>query len=264
MMAPRHTITTILAVALATTVAVIGWETDWGRALHSDAPLPSSDRVATIDSKILPAYGLAPMESNYKETVERPLFISTRRPAPASTNSQTVMKKGQFKLAGTTISAGASVAYLFETANNKTHRVSLGGDINGIKVERVEATRVVLKQGDDSEELSLRTSPSPKVVAPQVAAAPAPGQPGQPAQPGVPGGGPPMPQTAQAGPGAMQNQFAGGAPMAAAPGSGVPQAGRPLPPNSRPVTDPTGETAAPAADPIAATARRRRFQNLPQ
>lgn len=262
MMMPRHAMSLVLALALFATMAVIGWETDWGSALRSDAPLPSSGRVATLDSKILPPYGLAPMESRYKETVERPLFISTRRPAPAGASTQTAMKKGQFKLAGTTISVGASVAYLFETANNKTHRVSLGGDINGIKVERVEATRVVLKQGDDSEELSLRTSVSPKVVAPQVAAAPAPGQPGQPAQPG----GPPMPQPtqAQAGPGVMQNQFAAGASMAAAPGSGVPQAARQLPPDGRPVTDPTGETAAPAADPLAAAARRRRFQNLPQ
>ncbi len=264
MMMPRHAISLVLALALFATMAVIGWETDWGSALRSDAPVPSSGRVATLDSKILPPYGLAPMESRYKETVERPLFISTRRPAPAGSSTQTAMKKGQFKLAGTTISAGASVAYLFETANNKTHRVSLGGDINGIKIERVEATRVVLKQGDDSEELSLRTSASPKIVAPPVAAA----APGQPAPPGTPGGnsGPPgvPPTQAQAGPGVMQGQFAPGMPMAAAPAGGVPQAARPTAPSGRPITDPSGETVAPAADPIAAAARRRRFQNLPQ
>ncbi|MEI6738334.1 MAG: hypothetical protein WCL29_07650, partial [Pseudomonadota bacterium] len=171
MMTPRYTITTILGVLLAATLGAIGWETGWGHAFRGDAPTPSAMRVASLDSKILPAYALAPMEANYKETVERPLFISTRRPAPqGSSTSQTAMKKGQFKLTGTTVSAGISVAYLFEAATNKTHYINMGNDINGIKVERVDATRVVLKQGDDSEELSLSTAPSPKVVPTQVAA----------------------------------------------------------------------------------------------
>ena len=105
---PRYAITTALVLLLATTLGLIGWETEWGRALVSDDTNSAIQRVATLDIKILPAYTLAPLTTHYKETVERPLFIPTRRPAPASTASQTAMKKGQFKLAGTTVSAEAT------------------------------------------------------------------------------------------------------------------------------------------------------------
>lgn len=251
MMTPRYTITVIFVVALAATLGAIGWETDWGRAFSGDPPSPSASRVATLDSKILPAHALGPMDMNYKETVERPLFISSRRPAPPSNaTSQTALRKGQFKLTGTTVSAGISVAYLFETATNKTHYVNLGRDINGIKVERVEATRVLLRQGDESEELSLVTSQSPKVVPPLVAAvSPAPGQVA--AMPGEAGFGPG--QTSGVMP---PSAIAGGAGAGPLPTQAV-QGGRPIDAGN-------AQNIPPPTDPTAAQTRRRRFQNLPQ
>ncbi len=269
---PRYVISTILGLSLASTIAVVGWETDWGRLLIGEAATETTQRSASLDSKILPAYGLAPMTAHYKEIVERPLFIPTRRPAPASTASQTAMKKGQFKLAGTTVSAGLAVAYLFETATNKTHRVNMGSDINGINVAKVEASIVVLQLGDDREELSLRTTSSPKPLPTPVAPSAAPGQPGQSNQPRTmdPMGGSMPGNTAVAGPGGnvpphgIGGPDMGGAPtpMAAVPGGG-PQAARasqgPRLPDASNADVPT-----PPADPNAAQTRRRRFQNLPQ
>jgi hypothetical protein len=271
MNAQRHGLTILLSVLLVSTIGFIGWETDWGRALRGEPPTPIA-RVANLDTKVPPPYRLPPVEPTYKEMVERPLFLSARRPAPVgNATPQIVMKKGQFKLAGTSVSEGFSVAYLVETANNKTHRVNLGAEINGIKVERVEATRVVMKQGDDSEELTLRSATSPKLPPTQVAAVGVPGQPGmqggQPGQlPGVPGGnfGPPLPQGQIPG-----GQVAGVVPPQGqapqmAPGFNPNQAQAAVPPQIPGQVNPNGEVTAPPPDPNAVQMRRRRFQNLPQ
>ncbi len=268
----RYFLTALLIALLVAALAFIGWETDWGRALRGEAPDPST-RVATLDTNVLPAFQLSPLDPNYKEMIERPLFLSARRPAPPSNaTTQVAMKKGQFKLAGTTVSAGISVAYLVETATNKTHRVNMGDDINGIKVERVDATRVVMKQGDETEELSLRSSISPKLPPPQQVAALAPGQaqpggPGQPmnGMPGVPGGnfGPPLPSQ-------QVQQVQGQAPNQMAPGfipgqGGPPQAAGSFPQQQTQQQVPGQAVAIPVpTDPNGAQIRRRRFQNLPQ
>ena len=268
----RFALTGMIAVLMLGIAGLIGWQTDWGRAWRDSSPEIEA-RKANLDTAVLPAYKLAPLDSDYKQTTERPLFVPTRRPAPAAnTSAQVVMKKGQFKLAGTTVSTGVSIAYLVETANNKTHRVNQGGEINGIRVERVDAARVLLKQGDDSEELSLRTAASPKLPPPaQVAAAPIPGQPGQQGQPiqpgqlpGVPGGnfGPPLPQGQafpQGVPQQVPPQFASGQPVAGAPNAAV--AGAPV---QQPLPVPGVTPNAGQTDPNAVQMRRRRFQNLPQ
>ena len=264
----RFLVSGLLGCLLIATAGVIGWQTDWGRALsHTDTVVEA--RKGTLDTNVLPRYSLPPQDVGYKEIVERPLFVPTRRPAPPSTSTaQVAMKKGQFKLAGTTVSAGVSVAYLIETSTNKTHRVNLGNEINGIKVERVDAVRVLLKQGEETEELSLRSSASPKLPPPTAVAAVNPGQPVPPnALPGPAGGnfGPPLPNQAQ--PALMPGQPN---PQAVGVASAFPP---PLPSNSVGATNPiqnvpqnpqdaNAQNTPP--DPNSAQIRRRRFQNLPQ
>jgi len=271
----RYALTTLLAILIAATLGFIGWETDWGRALRGGAP-ELTPRSANLDTKSLPPFQLAPLEQNYKEMIERPLFTSSRRPAPpANQLAQEMMKKGQFKLAGTSVSAGLSVAFLVETATNKTHRVSMGSDINGIKVTRVEASRIVMTQGEESEELSLRSSVSPKIAPPaplaQVAAGGQPlNQPGQQGMPGVPGGnfGPPISQGAGPPPGSLGIQNAQVQP-AFVPGqapnqvAGAPPSAQGMPPVPGQVL-PTTPNATNPPDPNGVQMRRRRFQNLPQ
>lgn len=273
MMSSRLALTTILGVLLAGTAAAIGFETDWGRAPMGGRTTGNTTKAPTLDTKVLPQFALAPLSpagNGYRETVERPLFIPTRRPAPAGNSAQMAMKKGQFRLAGTTVSAEFSVAYLFETGTNKTYRVKKGADINGMTVESIFANRVVLKQGDETEELSLRTSnsPRPPPPPPQVAGAPsAPGQqPGAPVIQAVAGAAPPQPPASPM-PGVAAPVATFQAGMAQAPGivQGV------APPGSRPPGAPAAaamqsdDAAAPAPpDPNQAQQRRRRFQNLPQ
>jgi hypothetical protein len=281
MIASRFVITSVLALLLTGAVGLIGWETDWGRRLvGSDNRLQSTKR-ASLDTKILPAFALAPLSpsgTGYRETIERPLFIPTRRPAPVGNTTQMAMKKGQFRLAGTTVSEQMSVAYLFETSTNKTLRVNRGAEVNGITVESVSANRVVLKQGDETEELFLRTSSSPKPPPPPPVAA-APGQPGgqTPGQaPGTSGNvlqagqapapmPPPMPSFAPPGVN-VQAGLPPGAAVGAPPMPTGMSAGGPLIPGGQApnMNGPTDPAAAPAVDPNNPVVRRRRFQNLPQ
>lgn len=278
-MMPRYAITSVLGVLLLAALAIIGWETDWGRAIGGTNGYAAANKRASLDTKVLPQFALAPMSpagSGYSETVERPLFIPTRRPAPAGNTTQMAMKKGQFRLAGTTVSEQISVAYLFETGTNKTLRVNKGAAVNGITVESVSANRVVLKQGDETEELFLRTSNSPKPPPPPPVAA-APGQPGSQAPgqaPGVPGnvaqagqGQTPTQMPAFAPPGVnVQSGYPPGAAMSAPPlPTGMSAGGPPVPGAQNPNTNnPNDPAATPGMDPNNPAVRRRRFQNLPQ
>jgi hypothetical protein len=280
MMPARYAISILLVTLITGAVALIAWETDWGQSLGGSSGRVQSTKRASLDTMVLPPFALPPLSpagSGYRETVERPLFVATRRPAPAGSGTQVAMKKGQFRLAGTTVSEQSSVAFLFETSNNKTHRINKGADINGMTVASVSATSVVLKQGDETEELVLRTSASPKPPPPPVAAAQVSGQ-----QPGQPPGQNMPPPGAAGGPGfapPSANAQAGFAPPGMEPGGGSvpavsagpmtmgqgPQPSTGMPPTAPPAIQPSNPvTNTPTQDPNQAAARRRRFQNLPQ
>ena len=185
----------VWVVVAAALVLVLVLEHDFGTVvIDNGAKAPA--KVA--DAKLLPPYALAPEAEAAPETVARPLFVPTRRPSPAATvASAPQMRKGQFVLTGITLTPEMSFAYLKEIANGKTQSVKRGAAVNGITVDVVEARRVVLKQGDEMEELALATQ-----VPPRPANAPAmPPVPGQPGMPGVtappPGGAPMVPGTFQ-------------------------------------------------------------------
>jgi general secretion pathway protein N len=268
MIADRHVLTTILTGALVAVTAVIAWETDFGQRLWGESTGQGVSAAASEAPKLLPAFKLGALETGYKETLERPLFVPTRRPAPAGAGTQTAMKKGQFRLAGTTVSEQVSVAYLYEIATNKTHRINKGSEISGMMLESVASNRVTLKQGEEIEELVLRTSTSPRPPPPpaQTAGAAPPG-----AAPNPPGSPPSGTATAQAPagvalPGMPGGNFgppgqAGAPPAMAAAGAAQNPAMMATPPNQS-VNNPTA--AQPTADPNQPQLRRRRFQNLPQ
>ncbi|RPJ37720.1 MAG: hypothetical protein EHM21_17855 [Chloroflexi bacterium] len=173
-----------------------GLELDWGRQLHSPLPVLRKPVAKLAETPLLPEFALPSLEQGYPETVNRPLFVVTRRPAPPPpppTPPKPVMQKGQFILHGVTIAGDVSIALLKEKNGTKTHRVKKGAEINGIRLEKVEAEKVTLTQWDDREELILKIQPMPK---PAPAPAPArPGQPGQAGQPAVDGVPAPTPAT---------------------------------------------------------------------
>jgi hypothetical protein len=168
---------------LAALAAIVGWETDWGRAL-SRRPLPPEPIVPQPAAvALLPEYAIAGGTAARTETVERTLFNPTRRPAPSAAQATTAqMKRGQFALTGTTVVEGKSTAFLREVAGNKSRRVRAGETINGMLVADVKPDRVKLTLGEESEELVLKvaTNPRPTVQPVAAAAPPAPPAPGAP------------------------------------------------------------------------------------
>jgi len=153
--------------------ALIGWETDWGRAVDKH-PAPAEEVAPKpVAVAVLPEYAIEGGVAARTETVERPLFNPTRRPAPPPAQAGTArMQRGQFALTGTTVVEGKSTAFLREIAGNKSRRVQAGESINGMLVAEVKPDRVRLALGDESEELVLKVATNPRATVQPVAAAP--------------------------------------------------------------------------------------------
>jgi hypothetical protein len=283
----RYWLTALIVAAIIGVIGVFAWETGWGRYLSPSVPKFDGAPRKADNIAILPPFTMPPIDPTYKETVERPLFSQTRRPNPPATTAAIVpaMEKGKYRLSGTSVGPELSTAFLVDLKSGKTWRVAKGGVVDptgsqGVKLDSVNATQVVLKLGEETETLSLATSKS--------AAVPLPAAP----QNAIPGGAPTVsaspPQigaTVNAGPSATNNFGMGGA-------FGRPQAGVPMPPspvpgqtgnvplpavsgsNSGPVPiqndaggipTPNNATNNPATNlPEPTASRRRRFQNLPQ
>ncbi|MCM2328179.1 MAG: hypothetical protein NDI88_09845 [Lysobacter sp.] len=199
------------AAVIVALVAVIAAEHFLGRVTVGDevrAP------AKIVEAKLLPAFSLPAETQPVPETVARPLFVPTRRTSPpAATAAVATMKKGQFVLTGVTVTPEVSFAFLKEVAGGKTHSVKKGSQINGITIEAVEPRRVVMKQGEETEDLLLNTQVPARVAAapaPTGAIPPAPG-----AAPVPPGTAVPPARTSPAG--IVPPGFPGGTPPATAP-----------------------------------------------
>ncbi len=251
----RYGLTAMLGLAAGGILFIIGLETGWGERLRQSPPSANDARKAADILATLPGFALPSLDTAFKETAERPLFTPTRRPSATNLAANVpAMKKGQFKLSGTSVNSDLTIAFLLETATGKTMRVTKGKEINGMTLDAVEANRVVLKQGEESEELTLRTAPSPpKPVQPNI---PPPGM--------VPGVAPSAPVAGQpvAAPATPVQR-----PMSQPPNAIVPAPGSSQLPGfvnpSAILSAPT--QAAPVAESNTTTAqRRRRFQTTPQ
>ncbi len=231
---------------LGVLAAVIGWETDWGRAVEKQPAPPEAIAPKPVVTSLLPEFTIAGGLSARKATVERTLFNPTRRPAPPAVQDAAAMrlKTGQFALTGTLVVEGRSTAYLREIATNKSQRVRAGEKINGMLVAEIRPDRVKLTLGGESEELVLKVATNPRPTAPPVAvarAAAAPAATVRPAgaAPAAPAGTPPPAQTlaerrraaraaaaaaAAGGSGAATAPPPAGAPANVAPGAAAPSA----------------------------------------
>jgi hypothetical protein len=188
-------------VPLVALAALVAYETDFGQALRKTPPPPPPVEPKPVVSALLPEYAIEGGIAARRETVERTLFVPTRRPAPplAVESAKPRMQRGQFALTGTLIVDGKNTAFLRETAGGRSRRVVQGDTVNGLVVADVQPDRIKLAMGDEVEELVLRvaTNPRPTPQPPPVAAAPVP-VPGQPvAAPGAPAAAaPPLTQDA--------------------------------------------------------------------
>ena len=160
---------------LAGLAAVIGWETDWGRALETHPPPAEAIAPKPVVTSLLPEFTIEGGVSARAETVQRTLFNPTRRPAPvASLVGAERLQRGQFALTGTMLVDGKSTAFLREVAGNKARRVQAGEKINGMLVVEIKPDQVKLSLGDESEELFLKVATNPRPTAPPAAVVQAP------------------------------------------------------------------------------------------
>jgi hypothetical protein len=176
----------IWVVPFVLAIAAIGIETDWGRSLDRDTPMPAAAPPQPVVVALLPEYRIEGGVDARRETVDRVLFNPTRRPAPPASQTAggaSAIKRGQYTLTGTTVVGNVATAFLREVNGGKSRSVHQGDKLNdGMVVAEVKADRVRLKQGDDVEELSLKIATGPKMT---VQAAPVQAAPGG-VQPGVP------------------------------------------------------------------------------
>ena len=207
---------------------------DVGQGAHPPA------RVA--DARLLPSFALPPEPQPASETVTRPLFVPTRRPSPpAPAAAASAMKRGQFVLMGVTITPEASFAFLKEVAGGKTHSVRKGSQVSGITVDTVEPRRVVLRQGEEREDLPLNVQvPARTAQAPGAA---------------MPGGVPPAPGAVPPGP--VSGAVPGSTAPSSVPRPGMPPVPMPAAPGS-PVPAVPAPQAAPGTPAPAATVTGRR------
>ena len=155
------------AVANASLVLLIAAELGWGKKLVQPMPVPVVSLSEPIEIVLPPDFRLPALEKAFAGTLERSLFVPTRRKAPPPPPPPPpTMQKGQFQLLGTIITDELRAAIVRETASGKVRQVMYEQVINGLRLERVEPNRIVFTQYDDSEELRLKIQPSPKKLAP--------------------------------------------------------------------------------------------------
>jgi hypothetical protein len=216
-----------LAIALTLAALLLGgvlaWE--WNQGLRLQQELLKMRNIPVIAAKplnILPEFKLPEEEAGFPEFISRSLFsINRRSSATAGQGGGAAMKKGQFVLVGVLITPQRSSAQLRDVQTNKAETVTLNGVVRGMTVGEVGPSKLVLRQGAESEELVLNVLTGPKTTASRAAApvtAPVPSAPpappassALPAQPSAPASAPARAASATALP-----TSAAGAPPAAA------------------------------------------------
>jgi general secretion pathway protein N len=250
----RNPLLLALALLAGVLAVVLALELQLASPASRDAPAKAA---RPVEAKLLPPIAPRPPEQAYPEVTARPLFVSTRRPAPemAAAAPAPTMVRGQFTLQGVIVRGDQRTAMLRERSTGKVVRAEAGRELNGMKVAEIQVESVTLALGDEREVLPLAVQKaagpnlppgmagagaqaaaaaamagasgpfarSPALMPPQGAGQGNPsGNVGMPGQPGVPGAvpGAPVPATTPFGP----PTAAGGA---AVPAPSAPVAGTP-------------------------------------
>ena len=206
----RNPVIAALAVACAVLAGIVAFELLMPSGAGSRA---AARKAAAAEAKLLPPIAAANADQVYPETVNRPLWIPTRRPAPTAVAAPAAsFPKGQYTLQGVIVASGTRIAMLREKTSGKIHRVEKGRDVNGIQVAEVEPESVTLAQGDEREVIELRVQrpgapgapPAPPATAassagPFASTAPVPGAPAVPSSGTPPGVATPNPVAPPAG-----------------------------------------------------------------
>ena len=120
------------------------------------APDPPEPAVLPVAD---PGFTMKPLD-DFSEIARRPLFIPSRRPLPPDTEAPRPgprkAERHRFTLKGVVIGADERMAVLQRRRGRTALRVVEGQQIDGWLVEAILADRVVLRQGETTEEVVLR------------------------------------------------------------------------------------------------------------
>lgn len=167
-----------ISVAAALLVLVLGavlaWEWEQGRQLEGEfAKMRKLPVTAVPELTVQPEFSLPDVESGFPELLSRPIFFSSRRAmASASQDGAGGWKRGQYELVGVVITPSLHAALLRDVESGKTKTVAMGAQIQGLTLAEVEADKVVLRMGAESEELMLKVLTAPKPPASPASAVP--------------------------------------------------------------------------------------------
>ena len=168
----RRPIIAALALLAVVLMGLIALEAGFGARLGMSTAAPPPRHAAPTEAGLLPPLAPVIPEQAYAQVTERPLFTPTRRPAPPeAVSGKPAFNKGQFVLQGVIVVGEGRTALLREVTSGRIHRVERGKDVNGIKVEKIEATEVTLTLGGEKETVALLVQ-RPAGASPAAASAP--------------------------------------------------------------------------------------------
>jgi hypothetical protein len=162
-----------LALALS---GLIYWEWEQGLLLEQHLmTLRKMPATSVALPPVLPEFALPDAESGFPELASRSPFVISRRTAPSSNKGgRSAMKKGQFVLVGVLVTPTQRSAMLRDIQTNKTETVAVGAMVRGMTLAEVDATKVVLRQGSETEELPLMVQITSKPLSTLGVTAPSP------------------------------------------------------------------------------------------
>ena len=137
---------------------------------------PNAPRPATHSGEVAvqvpsPRFSLPPIDQ-FSETVSRPLFLESRRPADGDAEQDetlvraapSVVRKdaNAYRLTGVVISRGEAVALLQGGGDEPVTRLRVGESLDNWSVEHIYSDRVLLVDGREKREIALwRFEPLP-------------------------------------------------------------------------------------------------------
>lgn len=154
----------VLAALCVVLSGVLYWE--WMQGQDLELRLTQLRNLPTLEATtkaVLPEFSLPDAEQGFTELASRSLFSTNRRSSGvAGKGGRSAMKKGQFVLVGVMVTPRQTSVLLRDVQTNKTEAVAQDGIVRGMTVTDVTASRVVLRQGADFEELPLNVQIGPR------------------------------------------------------------------------------------------------------
>lgn len=128
---------------------------------------PDSGSASVAKPPLRPSVGAPPLRG-FAETLKRPLFSESRRPAPPGTARSTVAPTAlPLRLIGVIITPDRRTALIRESRSAEITELAVGQSVQGWSLERVLPDRVVMRSGEIRETYKLETeTPPPEPVRP--------------------------------------------------------------------------------------------------